>query len=383
MIIWLLVLGVAGAGLMVPTLAITSTRWFCANGCHKVQDDTIIAYERSVHKNVSCLACHMPVENNAVVFMLHKMEAVGEIVLAVTNSYTLPLNGESELALEMPIDQCPQCHNVIEKPVSPRTGYKIDHEAHVSRGIACTVCHNRAAHKEDFEFTLFDPRTGKSNHAHADFMTMTACFRCHSQEPAHDQPAGTCSLCHSQDFHLKPASHSDRSFPRKGHAELAAAEESRTPWLNSKDSTHFPEAELHAALGNKDGSQIHGLSLKTIDTVNLCSTCHARAFCTSCHGTPMPHPRSFVKSHGSLGRVDSRLCTRCHGSVATFCGDCHHGSHLDFKVDPRLTWKRQHPVAVDSVGPASCVQTRGCHSPVYCAKCHVNGGTPRARAGPT
>ena len=70
----------------------------------------------------------------------------------------------------------------------------------------------------------------------------------------------------------------------------------------------------------------------------------------------------------------------CHGFNADFCSNCHHGSHLNFPIDPKLTWKQQHPVAVNKVGPASCVQPMGCHSPTYCAVCHANGGTLPAGA---
>ena len=64
------------AAVMIVALGVTSTRWFCAEGCHKVQDDTIIAYERSAHRNVSCMACHMPPNADPVTFILHKAEAL-------------------------------------------------------------------------------------------------------------------------------------------------------------------------------------------------------------------------------------------------------------------------------------------------------------------
>ena len=81
-------------------LGVTSTRWFCSEGCHKVQDDTITAYEHSAHAEISCMACHMPVAANPVIFLIHKAEALGELAQTVTNSYELPLNAESEVALD-------------------------------------------------------------------------------------------------------------------------------------------------------------------------------------------------------------------------------------------------------------------------------------------
>ena len=78
-IIWALVAVLIIAGVMIPVLGITSTRWFCSEGCHKVQDDTITAYEHSAHSEISCMACHMPVAANPVVFLIHKAEALGEL----------------------------------------------------------------------------------------------------------------------------------------------------------------------------------------------------------------------------------------------------------------------------------------------------------------
>ncbi|MDZ4179471.1 MAG: NapC/NirT family cytochrome c, partial [Coriobacteriia bacterium] len=56
------------AAVVIVALGVTSTYWFCAEGCHKVQDDTILAYDRSSHAEVSCMACHMPVNADPVTF---------------------------------------------------------------------------------------------------------------------------------------------------------------------------------------------------------------------------------------------------------------------------------------------------------------------------
>ena len=57
------------AAVMIVALGVTSTRWFCSEGCHKVQDDTIIAYSHSSHSEISCMACHMPVNTNPIISM--------------------------------------------------------------------------------------------------------------------------------------------------------------------------------------------------------------------------------------------------------------------------------------------------------------------------
>lgn len=374
-IIWTVVGIVVFVGITVPVLGLTSTRWFCSNGCHKVQDDTIRAYEHSTHSQISCMACHMPVDGNPLVFMLHKMEALGELAQAVTNNYELPLNKEDEVALKMSSTQCLQCHDESKRKVTPTVGLRINHQIHSEKGVNCTVCHNRVAHKEDFQPTLTDPKSGERNQKHANFMTMTACFRCHTQDAVKGAPPGQCFLCHTTEFPLLPASHQDPKFFPKGHGRLAAKEETRAPWLNAVETT----PGLAAEAGEESGKQeLEGESLRKIDEINQCSTCHARAFCTDCHGVPMPHPKNFQKTHGAFGRANPQVCTKCHGFNADFCSNCHHGTHLKYTIDSKRTWKQQHFVAERQVGAASCVQPMGCHSPTYCATCHANGGTPPA-----
>lgn len=374
-IIWACVIILIIAGVMIPVLGITSTRWFCANGCHKVQDDTILAYQHSSHSEISCMACHMPVSANPVVFLLHKAEALGELYMTVTNKYDLPLNAESEVSLTMNATQCTQCHDESKRKVTPSKGIKIDHAIHAEKQVACTICHNRIAHREDFALSLKDPSTGNQNRKHADFMKMTACFRCHTQGDATTRPTGACVACHTPGFVLKPQSHLAPDFFPKGHASLAAAEETRvlaaggTSWLSGTDAGYT------TPFAGEAGSKGVGIGpeLPKVDAINYCSTCHARKFCTDCHGLPMPHPADFKKGHSKLGKASPQLCVKCHGNAKTFCTACHHGSALGWNYEAAVPWRKQHPAAVKSVGASVCFQ---CHTPTYCADCHVNGTAP-------
>ena len=243
-IIWALVAVLVVAGVMVPVLGITSTRWFCAEGCHKVQDDTILAYEASSHSKISCMACHMPVATNPVIFLIHKAEALGELYLTVRDDFELPLNAESEVALTMASKQCVQCHNLETRPVTPSPGIKIDHPPHAEINAACPVCHNRIAHNENFELTLTDPKTGEPNQKHANFMTMTACYRCHGLEKGAAAP-GRCSACHTSDFELKPDNHNEANFKRQGHAEMA--KEAQAEVAKAKAEAASPEGEAETS----------------------------------------------------------------------------------------------------------------------------------------
>jgi hypothetical protein len=369
-IVWTVVVVILFAAFMIPVLGVTSTRWFCSEGCHKVQDDTITSYQHSAHSEISCMACHMPVNANPVIFLIHKAEALGELVQTVTNNYELPLNAESEVALTMKSAQCTQCHIMQNRTVSPSEGIKIDHAIHTENEVTCTTCHNRTAHVEDFTLTLTNPKTGEPNKKHENFMEMTACFRCHTQEPRSTAPGGQCFLCHTQEFDLLPKSHEATSFFPKGHGTLALAEEKRAPWMNA---TATADAETAKTKEVTKEERYAGENIPAMPEVNLCSTCHSKAFCTDCHGVPMPHPKDFKKSHGTYGKANPQVCAKCHGQGTDFCNECHHGQAIGYKYVPSLSWKQQHPAAVAKTGSAACLK---CHNPTYCAVCHVTGKPP-------
>jgi hypothetical protein len=385
-IIWALVAILVIAGVMIPVLGITSTRWFCSEGCHKVQDDTITAYQHSPHAEISCMACHMPVAANPVIFLIHKAEALGELAQTVTNSYELPLNAESEVALTMTSDKCTQCHSLKTRNVTPSPGIRINHDIHSENEVNCTICHNRTAHVENFDLTLKNPKSGEPSTKHADFMTMTACFRCHSQTSASEAasgtakaekvPTGKCEACHTPEFKLKPPSHEATGFYPAGHAELAIEADKEV--VKASGKAWFASASGETSAQVKEGEKENGPKaeesggpeLMTVEQVNVCSTCHTKKFCTDCHGLPMPHPPTFKKEHGAMGKADPNLCAKCHGNATTFCDECHHGTALKVPYDPAQTWRTYHPTIVNQVGASACFE---CHNPTYCANCHVNG----------
>lgn len=370
-IVWTMVVALVFAAFMVAALGVTSTRWFCSEGCHKVQDDTITAYQHSSHSKISCMACHMPVGANPIVFVLHKAEALGELYLTVTNNYELPLNGHSELSLTMPSNQCTQCHVLEKRDISPTRGILIDHKAHKDNGVECTVCHNRIAHREDFQLILSDPQTDKPNRPHSDFMTMESCFRCHTQnnvKPAEGLPAapGECTVCHPKGFPLKPESHNAPDFFPPGHGDLAKVEASRVETATIEIKKR--DEELAVEGGHKE--ETLGLKLPSAELKTSCATCHADSFCEDCHGIPMPHPPAFRKGHGEVGKKNPKTCGKCHEGGETFCTRCHHGTSLGYRYDSKAKWLSVHPAAVSSVGAAACLD---CHNPTYCSDCHVNG----------
>lgn len=369
------------AAVMIVALGVTSTRWFCAEACHKVQDDAIEAYARSSHSEISCMACHMPPNANPVIFVLHKAEALGELYLTVTNQYELPLNRKSHVAKTMAAEQCTQCHDPGIRTTTPSPGLLIDHAAHAEAGVSCTLCHNRIAHRENFDPKLVDPATGEKSVKHVNFMTMSACFRCHTQNaesPGLKAP-GKCLACHPKNFELKPASHLEGGFYPKGHAKLAKAEKARLAVVKAAGAKEEggEAAEPEAAEGTESAPSAEAGHGETIgetlidpETIDYCSTCHSEKFCTDCHGVPMPHPADFKKGHGQAGKRNPKACARCHGNATRFCDECHHGSALKWEYQASPPWRRQHPTAVKTLGSGACFD---CHKPTYCSHCHVRG----------
>ena len=176
-IIWTGVCVIAIVAFLVLAIGVSSSRWFCGGFCHQVQGDDIKSYENSSHSEISCLACHMPVNSDPVTFLIHKAEAgIGGVIGITTNDFEKPVNPESTIAMDtkvMPERQCTQCHS-SNRRVTPHKGILIDHAVHASKGITCTMCHNRIAHNEK-GVTLT-----KGREPHEDFMKMEGCYRCHA-----------------------------------------------------------------------------------------------------------------------------------------------------------------------------------------------------------
>jgi hypothetical protein len=388
-LVWAIAVVLALLGVSAAAIAVTSTEWFCSNACHGILSDAVTAQAHSKHAEVNCVTCHMPVGGGPLALLLHKTKGLYEVQKTLTGEYTFPLNEHDSTALAMPSDRCTQCHDPAKLKDSPRPGYKTNHKRHASKGVACPVCHNRTGHKEDFELTLLGSQ--KKGWKHNDFMKMEACFRCHTQEAVKGAPPGRCLNCHSATFKLLPDDHKVAGFSAKGHGQLAAAEETRVPWLTETTATLYATggatatatataAPTPAATATAAAWSVS--QRKALSEVNECSTCHAKAFCTDCHGIAMPHPRGFAESHPNTNGANSQVCTKCHGTPSGFCFDCHHGTRLGVKLDPKKTWRQQHAALAKKRGSRGCVRLDGCHSPIYCAKCHANGGKLPSDAPP-
>lgn len=387
----------------------SSTYWFCGTFCHSIQGDAVAAYDQGVHNKVSCLTCHEPVNGDMLIFTWRKAYAgVDGVIELASKKYDSPLNPHNHTALNrspvsgMSDDHCTQCHTLENRTITPRAGLIIDHEAHSAKDVQCTACHNRVAHPEkDLAVIAKNPVTGEPAGKHADFMTMTACFRCHTltdESPAGEEfkAPGRCSACHPADFELKPSNHKAADFYPKGHADLAMmevdhvtgrpveevirpvdyeeneahAEESEEA-TEGAESTEGEEGEEAEEGGHEEDPYI--LPVPKVDDVDYCSTCHVEEnFCMSCHGMEMPHPEEFkTKSHPEVVQTQLEKCEFCHQQSTTFfCDSCHHGSKVDWTFDVAQPWQNQHAKTVVEKGVAGCLGT--CHEQQFCVDCHTN-----------
>jgi hypothetical protein len=102
---------------------------------------------------------------------------------------------------------------------------------------------------------------------------------------------------------------------------------------------------------------------------SVCGRCHnTRLYCEQCHGLSMPHPEGWDETHGPSGAVQPQTCLNCH--TPKTCGRCH-GSDVPHPAG----WLALHGAASLEEGGAKGCAT--CHAPDYCTACH---GTPMPHA---
>lgn len=378
-VIWLGVVLVLAAFFYVAAQTLTSTFWFCNDVCHTVHADNKAAFYAGSHEKVSCVACHYPVSMNPLPFALDRMDKLLDIPPTIRGTFEMPVNEWSQLALTMPDVQCTQCHNLSTRPVTGTPGIIIEHPVHTDNGVVCATCHNRVAHPEDgLEFTL--PGNGPK----ADFMKMTACFRCHTltaESVSEFKAPGTCATCHPAGFDLEPESHDAADWYTErgasgGHAEAAREEASRTAearveWAAIEEEFYANESRLLVKLAGVDESIKTKVPPPAI--IDECTTCHVREeFCDVCHGVQVPHPAAFVENHSKgYTSADAAGCAKCHNKTgdaandALTCTLCHHPAW-----DGTGSWRTTHPGVVTADGATECLS---CHQETFCSSCHVRG----------
>jgi hypothetical protein len=278
-ILWTFASVCALAAVAILVIGATSTRWFCAFVvCHRVQSDTIAAYKVSSHSEISCMACHEPVNADTYTLVKSKLKNALGMIPTLRGTYSLPLNPGSALALEggreMGSQQCLQCHS-MKRHMTPTKGIVVNHAVHEQAGVWCTVCHNRIAHNDTAAPPTLVTPAGVKNVKHPDFMKMDACFRCHDLRgrvkmtgAGAKAASGECETCHPKEFERKPASHRGQDWAAKGHEEAA----------------RLVDEEYGERLAEAEELVREGIRPYLAAPVKSCETCHvAEEFCEPCH----------------------------------------------------------------------------------------------------
>jgi hypothetical protein len=379
-IVWTVVAAFVVGTVALAVLSVTSPRWFCARGCHVVQDESAPSYQHSTHARIGCIECHMPADGNAFVFMMPKMEQLAQLAITVSHNYDLALNSRDEVSLTMSSAQCVRCHKLAPVYVTA-WGLRIDHKVHAEKGISCTICHNRM---DALAPSVIDAKNGARKAKRPNFIAMTACYRCHGLEPG--APAsGICSVCHTPGFDLQPPGHRDADFLTKKHAVLEA--QAKADVARAIAKTGEPPATVERKSewmrpSTKAHSAPLGTRLVSVGAVFYCATCHVAKFCTDCHGVEMPHSAEFMKpaqrgdplGHPAIAKHSPSKCVVCHTkNDPNFCVNCHHGKLVNYVFDPRQQWRKVHPRVAQPGTLGNCYAPPlgvGCHARTYCTDCH-------------
>lgn len=298
-------------GLVVAAGLATSSPALCGS-CHEMAPRTA-AWKSSAHAEVGCFRCHVsPRPWYAFPRSMYAKATLlrRDVYQHVLGRYEDPVETRVAGVPPMADEVCLQCHDPNRKATS---GFRIliEHGEHAKRNKSCVSCHVRTAHPQ--------PTRGKA------LSLMAQCYTCHGLEKTAIASA-SCDLCHPSDFEPEPASHRAKRWKR-GHGGIAKADRRQ------------------------------------------CEMCHITSWCDGCHGLEMPHPGDWAQgktSHAVYAKRDRTVCSRCHESKPDLCSMCHHKTYDPKKGD----WVDQHPLEARKEGPGFCL---GCHSPLDCARCHVQG----------
>lgn len=312
-------LAVLGALTLLVGLAIvvdvtTASPALCGS-CHSMEERTA-SWRQSPHATVSCVACHEPPRKfyGSPASLASRTKLLArDISWQLSGAYAADDSSADEpFSSDVADENCLQCHDPNREATS---GFRIliKHAEHAERNGSCVSCHRTAGH----------PSTAGSA-----ISLMEQCMQCHGQ-PEQPKASAKCGTCHPKGYELLPASHKKAEW-RGSHGKVSLA------------------------------------------APKQCELCHTRQSCTKCHGVEMPHPKSWAKGkvgHAVYAKQDRAVCTRCHEEKPDLCSMCHHKAY-----DPaKGNWVKQHYIEVREKGTGFCLD---CHSPLYCADCHVN---PRGR----
>lgn len=257
------------------------------------------AWKQSKHQDIACTSCHAGNEPFAIISQ--RLALARMIPAQLSGFYRKPVT-----AL-VPSKNCLGCHKPIESKVVESKALRVSHKEIISAGYACGDCHSTVAH-------------GKSA-ARQNVAEIGKCLNCHNDITASSE----CATCHIKDAKRDP------SYRVRG------------PWQISH---------------GENWRQTHGM-----DNLNTCQACHSKFYCSTCHSTELPHPSSWIVSHGKEVKSSNEAaagCKQCHSE--SLCNNCH-----SLEMPHPRSFLPRHKEIVKEDGDQTCYQ---CHLKESCSRCH-------------
>ncbi len=251
--------------LLVGWNRVASSPRLCAS-CHDMNAAAESA-ARSVHADVSCLACH---ERPGLWGSLRYLPTFAREGVATFTGWHIA-GGVLDPS------SCESCHTDLTTSETLKA-------AHGEGTTDCASCHGNVAHPP---LTIVEERPSPlpSGQPHPEGYTLL-----HGEDVAADP--GSCATCHKTTF--CETCHFKSTFPHP------------KDWI-----------ELHGPAQEQAGAQ-------------ACTLCHATTFCAGCHGTEIPHRPNWLGEHWrALQDAPVTPCLTCHPK--TDCTTCHaeHGIHRE------------------------------------------------------
>ena len=216
---------------------------------------------------------------------------------------------------------------------------------------------------------------------------MTACFRCHGQEPKAPAP-GACDACHTPDFELRPPSHEATGAFVAKHGEIALEvdKEVKKTLQGDRSARSSPASarpssqrrSARTAQGQRDARRDAPAGRRHQLVRHLPQ---GRSSALACHGTPMPHSAEFKEPKDVKDPKGHPVSLEAHPREVRHVPQRQGRPELLQRVPPRhegrlrrttpaKPWTQQHPKAVAKSGVKSCLEK--CHASKFCVDCHTS-----------
>lgn len=270
------------------TSYVTAQNTVCL-ACHKT---TGLAKE---HRTLSCLSCHQESGfSGALVFRLKE----AKMFLLSANI----ISGNVNICISNL--KCIACHQNVTSNILKSKNIKVRH-IDFQEIYDCISCHFKSVH------------TGRNETG----ARMEKCSFCHQKDIKDQQ----CSVCHEKKVVAKLETnnyffnylHGSNWLLVHGQKNIEMCSACHKDDSCKRCHSSFPHGKAWPALHSRVAK--NGMA--------ECLRCHSLTTCDDCHGIEMPHPNNWMIDHGWKSKTEwAPLCSRCH--VRNNCLSCHQKEEL-------------------------------------------------------